>query len=149
MKIYEIPEMSKLPLWALRVNVREGWQMISDIGHAVGVTWPTQNKEYNRWHSNTRKWWIDRSKFQRLYTLFQIALFALCNKKDKTGVTYLKKDVYFNGRFVFDKLPKNRTAQQHEVLYILERKSKNMSEEERQALIPMLHESDRGNYVSS
>jgi hypothetical protein len=149
MKIYEIPDMSKLPLWAKRVNVREGWQMISDIGHAVGVTWPEQNKEYNRWHSNTRKWWIDRSEFQRLYTLFQISLFELYNKKDKTGITYFKKDVYFNGRFTYNKLPRNRTEQQHEVLYMLERKSKNMTEEERQVLIPMLHESDKAKYVSS
>jgi hypothetical protein len=141
--------MSKLPLWALRVNVREGWQMISDIGHAVDVTWPEQNKEYNRWHSNTRKWWIDRSKFQRLYTLFQISLFELYNKKDKTGVAYLKKDAYFDGNRVYNKLPKNRTEQQHEVLYMLKRKSKNMSAEERHVLISMLHESDRGNYVSS
>ena len=31
MTIYEIPDMSKLPLWAKRVNVREGWQEDSNI----------------------------------------------------------------------------------------------------------------------
>ena len=148
MKIYEIPDMSKLPLWAKRVNAREGWQMISDIGHAVGVTWPDQDKEYNRWHSNTRKWWIKRGTFNTLMGIFVTSVNSLVKENDKTGLTYLAK--YQNSHaFIADiyyALPSFRTVRQHDVLYMLKRKSKNMTAEEQRALIPMLHKSDRRKY---
>ena len=44
-----------LPAYALkRVNLREGWQIISDIGHRFGFEWDGQTKEYNPHHPLTR-----------------------------------------------------------------------------------------------
>ena len=46
-----------LPEYALkRVNVREGWQILSDIGHRFGVGWVGQNKLYNAHHPLTRSY---------------------------------------------------------------------------------------------
>lgn len=36
-----------------QVNVREGWQIFSDIGHSVGVTWEGQNKRCSPTHART------------------------------------------------------------------------------------------------
>lgn len=43
-----------LPTYALKVNMREGWQILSDIGHRFGVTFENQNKAYNPAHPWTR-----------------------------------------------------------------------------------------------
>ena len=51
------PERSAklLPDYALvQVQLREGWQILSDIGHRFGVTWDGQNKCYNKHHPLTR-----------------------------------------------------------------------------------------------
>lgn len=143
MKIYEIPDQTKLPLWAHRVNVREGWQMISDIGHAVGVTWETQNKEYNRWHSNTRKYWVNQDNFDKLIYLFTFSVRYLKDINDKIGFTYFDKYHTNSMFYIRNRLPVDRTEQQHEVLYMLECKRKNMTQEEIDILIEMLHPDDR------
>lgn len=44
-----------LPTYALKVNIREGWQILSDIGHRFGVHWPNQCKAYNPAHPWTRQ----------------------------------------------------------------------------------------------
>jgi hypothetical protein len=44
-----------LPDYALfKVNLREGWQILSDIGHIFGVTWLEQNALYSESHALTR-----------------------------------------------------------------------------------------------
>lgn len=55
--IHKDPETNAklLPEYALkRVNIREGWSIVSDIGHRFGVTWDGQNKLYNAHHPLTR-----------------------------------------------------------------------------------------------
>lgn len=55
----------ELPDYCLKkVNIREGWQILSDIGHAMGVTWEGQNGEYNRYHAETRQYWKDILSFK-------------------------------------------------------------------------------------
>jgi hypothetical protein len=50
-----IANAQNLPAYALRkVNIREGWQILSDVGRRFGVTWPGQNEPYNPFHSLTR-----------------------------------------------------------------------------------------------
>jgi hypothetical protein len=44
-----------MPDKLLRVNVREGWQILSDIGHHFGVTFPGQTKPYNPNHPTTMR----------------------------------------------------------------------------------------------
>ena len=44
-----------LPDYALKmVNIREGWQILSDIGHRFGFMFEGQNKHYNMYHPLTR-----------------------------------------------------------------------------------------------
>jgi len=44
-----------LPDYALqKVNIREGYQILSDIGHKTGITWNGQNKLYSASHALTR-----------------------------------------------------------------------------------------------
>lgn len=43
-----------LPLYALRCNLREGFQILSDIGHRFNHHWPHQCKPYNPVHPWTR-----------------------------------------------------------------------------------------------
>lgn len=72
MQFYRVhiqPEISSkmLPDYALKsVNIREGWQTISDCGHALGLTWETQNNEYNRYHPNTWRFWKTKDMFYNL-----------------------------------------------------------------------------------
>lgn len=52
-RLHKQPEISAkmLPDYALKlVNIREGWQILSDCGHALYLSWETQNNEYNRYH---------------------------------------------------------------------------------------------------
>jgi hypothetical protein len=66
-RVHEVPTISAQlsPDYAIkRVNLREGWQMISDIGHIHGVTWQGQNKEYNAFHAKTRTYWQTKDRFK-------------------------------------------------------------------------------------
>lgn len=48
-RLHKQPEISAkmLPDYALKlVNIREGWQIISDCGHALYLSWETQNNVY-------------------------------------------------------------------------------------------------------
>lgn len=49
--VHKDPKQSAklLPTYALRVNMREGWAILSDIGHRFGVTFDHQTKAYNPW----------------------------------------------------------------------------------------------------
>lgn len=65
----------ELPDYCLKdVNIREGWQIISDIGHAMGVRWPGQNKEYNRYHAETRKHWENLASYNTFIHHYQACL---------------------------------------------------------------------------
>lgn len=54
--IHQNPKESarRLPLYALKTNMREGWQILSDIGHRFSLNWENQNKAYNPAHPWTR-----------------------------------------------------------------------------------------------
>jgi hypothetical protein len=53
-----------LPDYALKqVNLREGWQILSDIGHIHGVTWEGQCKLYSASHALTRLFCSSPEKF--------------------------------------------------------------------------------------
>jgi hypothetical protein len=53
-----------LPDYALfKVNLREGWQILSDIGHIFGVTWPEQNALYSESNALTRMLCRSRTAF--------------------------------------------------------------------------------------
>jgi hypothetical protein len=59
-----IKSAKMLPDYALfKVNLREGWQILSDIGHIFGVTWPEQNELYSESHALTRMLCSTKERF--------------------------------------------------------------------------------------
>jgi len=65
---------SRLPDAMIRVNCREGWQIISDIGHHFGLTWQGQNKCYNANHPLTMRLRESREEFDRLHMHYAYSL---------------------------------------------------------------------------
>ena len=75
--VHPDPEKSAemLPDYALKqVNLREGFQILSDIAHIHGVTWPEQNACYSRSHALTRKLSSSRERFQRFLENYNACL---------------------------------------------------------------------------
>jgi hypothetical protein len=72
-----------LPDYALfKVNLREGWQILSDIGHIFGVTWPEQNALYSESHALTRMLCRSRTAFSDFICHYA----ACCNEyRERTG----------------------------------------------------------------
>ncbi len=64
-----------LPDYAIKkVNVREGYQIISDIGHALGVTWEGQNKCYNATHPITLRFYRNQDSLIDLLSHYRANL---------------------------------------------------------------------------
>lgn len=63
--IHSDPTLSsaRLPLSMLRVNVREGWQILSDIGHFYDLKWEGQTKPYNINHPTTMRFRESQEEF--------------------------------------------------------------------------------------
>jgi len=73
-----------LPDYALkRVNVREGYQILSDIGHYFGVHWGTQNKQYNYNHPAVMRWCKDGESFDRFVDYYEACLDAYEKRYNK------------------------------------------------------------------
>jgi hypothetical protein len=66
-----------LPDYALfKVNLREGWQILSDIGHIFGVTWPEQNALYSESHALTRMLCSTQERFNNFLQHYEANLTA-------------------------------------------------------------------------
>jgi hypothetical protein len=64
-----------LPDYALKqVNLREGWQILSDIGHIHGVTWEGQCKLYSASHALTRLLCSTPERFQQFRAHYECCL---------------------------------------------------------------------------
>lgn len=68
-----------LPAAMIRVNVREGWQILSDIGHYLDIHWPNQNKPYNVNHPTTMR----MRESQAALSLFQAHYLAALNEWER------------------------------------------------------------------
>lgn len=107
--IHDDPETNTnlLPDYAItKVNVREGWQILSDIGHLFGVTWEGQNKPYSIWHAETRRFWKGVDSFIDFLDHYNACLNKYYELKGKT-TTYHDK---FNLFFKSESLAKIRVA---------------------------------------
>lgn len=136
--VHEDPyESAKLlPDYALKkVNLREGWQILSDIGHLFGVTWEGQNKCYSSYHAKTRTFWIspDRLKyFIHHYMVYLKEYEVRFNKK----TTYHDKFVEFLW-YSFIELKsklKPMTETEQDIFYLLNAKRKYISDSEYEKL---------------
>ena len=61
-----------LPEYAIKkVNVLEGWSILSDIGHIFDIHWKYQNKLYSRTHIMTRTLSANKDAFIRFWAHYK------------------------------------------------------------------------------
>ena len=128
-----------LPDYAIKsVNVREGYQILSDCGHAVFVNWSSQNKEYNRFHPNTWRHWKNKDSFYSFLAHYMACLSEYEKRfgENKTYTTYKAKfDSFLCEAFcLFHGAIYNFTDEQHMALYMLRQKDKHLTQDEKDIL---------------
>jgi len=123
-----------LPLYALKsVNVREGYQILCDIGHRFGVTWATQNKHYNMYHPLTRSF-----SHRHAFDAFMGHYVACCDAyQRRTGKTRSEIGAFrcVPVKLTYYELP--LTAEAEVMHYLLTAKGDKLTDEERGRLIGM------------
>lgn len=83
-----------LPDYALfKVNLREGWQILSDIGHIHDVHWAGQNRLYSESHALTRSFCSDPHTFDEFLQNYRQCLREYHKRK---GVKSTYSDKFFN-----------------------------------------------------
>ena len=137
-RVMKDPELNAkfLPDYCIKnVNIREGWQILSDCGHALGYTWSTQNKEYNRYHPNTWRYWKSPRYFYDFLDHY-IACLSEARERgfDKLYETYRVKLYVFTVEVLPYMSVPDLTEEQHIAKYLIHRKSKNLTEEEIETL---------------
>jgi len=124
-----------LPDYALKsVNIREGYQILSDCGHALGLEWKEQNKEYNRYHPNTWRYWKTK---RALLNFIDHYLHNLIEYNDRFGSTKTYETYRFKfhsfiyeALYLLNNVQIDKTEEQHVALYLLNKKGKYLSNEE-------------------
>lgn len=126
-----------LPDYALlRVNVREGWQILSDICHRFvpSVRFTGQNRRYNPWHARTRSL-SDKVSF----SWFMLYYKECCDEyKRRTGKSRKEIESFENlnleafNALLHKALP--ATAEQETAWYMCHMKHKLLTQEEYEAL---------------
>lgn len=119
--IHSVPKQNIkiLPEYAKKVNVREGWQILSDIGHMHAVTWPGQNKLYSTSHVLTRSFCQNREAFKNFLSHYKACIFGFKNSWWKK---YWEFSVYGESKLLL-RIPKKRTAEQYAAQYMLDWKA--------------------------
>jgi len=119
-----------LPLYALRTNMREGRQILSDIGHRFGVTFDNRCRPYNLVHPWTRTF-SHKAGFNRLMDNLE----ACCEEHHRsTGKTYCWNgwvadfmELHKAGE-VYRSLPEDQEAEV--IHYLITAKASKMTDEE-------------------
>lgn len=131
--LHEDPKVSAslLPGYALRrVNLREGWQMLSDIGHVHGVTWVGQNRMYSLSHAKTMSFSQTTEDFRMFLEHYEECLNVYMNRFNRRSAWDIPfrdaKDIFIE--VLLPLLPENRYHQT--ARYLLTRKKKHLTKEE-------------------
>ena len=127
-----------LPDYALKkVNLREGWQMISDIGHMVGVTWPEQNKVYSLSHAKTRSFAIDGHAWINFLDHYRANCIEYTRRYGKQSIWWVKYTLFclkdYNVR-IWQALPEEANRYHDDIRYLLAHKEHLLTAEEIAAL---------------
>ena len=121
-----VKNLEILPKYAIdKVNIREGWQILSDIGHICGVTWEGQNKLYSASHVLTRSFARDRTTFLRFIKHYTE---CVCSRKNSFYHKYGKTMRAISE--IVSKLPDYRSETEYMIQYLLDYKSDKLTEEE-------------------
>lgn len=117
-----------LPEYAIhKVNIREGWQIISDIAHIHNVTWSSQNKCYSKSHVLTRSLCVNRDIFLNFIQHYIECLHVAKN------MTYINKFNILLSESIDElikSIPKNRTHEKFNLEYMLETKKDKLTQNE-------------------
>lgn len=87
-------------------QVREGYQIASDIGHNLRVWWNCQNAPYSIWHAETRRFMLTKSTFNEFY---QNLLLCAERLGTKSWIDKIAEIPVFE---ITDRLPTKRTPGQ-------------------------------------
>ena len=144
--LHSDPEISSklLPDYALKsVNIREGYQILSDCSHALELEWSEQNKEYNRYHPNTWRYWKTKSS---LFNFIDHYIYNLMEYKERFGTTktyetYRSKfhDFIYEALYKIDNLCIMEGEEVHMALYLLHRKHKYLNDSDFEKLREVIH----------
>jgi hypothetical protein len=122
-----------LPEYAIKkVNVREGWQILSDIGHMYNVTWEGQNKLYSASHVLTRSFCVNAVEYLRFINHYVACVYSYKNSWQKRYETFLESGAYHK---LLSAIPDQRTSFEYQAEYMLKYKSKHLTEQEKINLI--------------
>jgi len=127
---------SLLPDYALKkVNLREGWQILSDIGHKFNVTWEGQYAKYNPYHVLTKSFWMNKEAFDKFIFHYTYCLKEYRNRYDKETIwhklfKFFGKDNYC---ILYDKISNGDIISQN-LEYLLTEKRKFLTEDEMERL---------------
>lgn len=125
-----------LPDYAIfQVNVREGYQILSDIGHKFGASWKGQNKCYNPNHPNTMRYWKDVDSFLLFALHYYSCLQEYTRRAKEQGKKYITKWHVGYAAFgagdavdiIRESLPGRIDDYQFQILYLLNEKKDKMS----------------------
>lgn len=120
-----------LPDYALeKVNLREGWQIISDIGHIYGVTWGTQNKLYSASHSLTRYFACSKDNFWELIENYIACLYEYKYRFGMETIYHINYYKYSN--YIYKNILEKIVGDKYKDCsnYLLKYKSKYLSDKE-------------------
>lgn len=134
-----------LPHYCLKkVNVREGWQILSDIGHYFEVTWKGQNKLYNYNHPAVMRWRKDGVSFDRFVDYYEKCLEEYFSRYKKTTVFHEKFREFLCCSYVsiLRILPEESNDEELTIEYILSAKTKFLTKEEIESLYYLLTRGD-------
>jgi hypothetical protein len=133
-----------LPDYALnKVNLREGWQILSDIGHILDVSWSGQNKLYSASHALTRSFCKDSRSFLNFLSHYESCLDEYSFRRGEDS-PYANKYLIFIGssvtcRTIQTRLPKDEY--ENNIRYLLKYKSDKISVDEKRKLTDKIKKS--------
>ena len=129
-----------LPDYALKnVNIREGWQILSDIGHIHGITWEGQNKLYSASHALTRCLCSNAQSFEEFINHYDFNLFEY-ERRFKSKTIWHEKFVCFLGNDIYKKIQAkiSHNKYQNTIRYLLEEKKDKLTSDEVARLVGQL-----------
>ena len=126
---YPMDNAAMLPDYAIKsVNVREGWQILSDIGHRFGVHWEGQNKCYNKHHPLTRSF-SHREAFKAFHQHYRACLSEYIRRKFGKATHWHAHWPFVPVAVIYDRLPE--TQYEETKHYLLTTKASHLSEADR------------------
>lgn len=123
-----------LPDYALKkVNIREGWQMLSDICHLFDITFTGQNKHYNAFHAETRIHYKSKKALLDFLFHYKACLLEYSKRFNKNTIWHQKFEYFLSQKLdksILSCLPDEGKDTWQVIFYLLKSKSKLLNRRE-------------------